>query len=108
MSLFNLGPVERIPPGQGRTYTLGEHHVAVFHTRRGEVYATQAACPHRKGSLADGMLGGTTVACPLHGYKFDVRCGAAVGNDCGELRVYPLAIERGEILITVPDLDTDR
>jgi uncharacterized membrane protein/nitrite reductase/ring-hydroxylating ferredoxin subunit len=34
------------------------------------------ACPHRGGSLADGVLICGTVQCPWHGSQFDVRTGA--------------------------------
>ncbi len=88
----DLGPVERIPPGEGRTFDVGGHRIAVFRTRSGEVYATQADCPHRGGPLADGLLGERCVVCPLHGFKFDLGTGAPIGHACGGVRTYPVAI----------------
>jgi nitrite reductase (NADH) small subunit len=89
---LDLGPVDCIPPGEGRAFDLGARRVAVFRMRDGGVYATQAACPHREGPLADGLLGGRSVVCPLHGYKFDVVTGAAVGHACGNLTTYPVSL----------------
>ena len=42
--------------------------VAVFRCRSGNVFATSAECPHRGGPLADGLVGGDTVICPMHGF----------------------------------------
>ena len=65
MAELTLGPLSAIPPGEGRNFvSLGEK-IAVFRTRGGEVFAVQAECPHRGGPLADGLLGGTTLICPL-------------------------------------------
>jgi nitrite reductase (NADH) small subunit len=84
-----LGSISEIPKGEGRTFDLGEVRLAVFHSRDGRVYATQAECPHRGGPLADGLLGGTTLICPLHEWSFDLLSGMALNGTCG-LRIYPV------------------
>jgi len=100
---FDLGPVDRIPPGEGRAFEVGARRVAVFRTRAGGVYATQGGCPHRGGPLADGLLGGQCVVCPLHGYKFDVATGTAMGHACGDLVTYPVSVgDDGRIHLHVP------
>ena len=99
---YDLGPVEQIPPGEGRRISVGHIPVAVFRTRSGEVYATQALCPHRAGPLADGIIGGGELHCPLHAYKFDLETGTPIGNECKALRTYPIEVsERGEMIITI-------
>lgn len=97
---YDLGPVGRIPPGEGRQFRVGATRVAVFRARDGGVFATQAYCPHRRGPLADGIIGGGKVICPLHGYRFDLRTGCGVGNDCGPLVTYPASVTAdGRILL---------
>jgi nitrite reductase (NADH) small subunit len=54
--------------------------VAVFHTRAGDVFATQAQCPHKAGPLADGMVGDATLVCPLHDWRFDLATGTAISG----------------------------
>ena len=39
--------------------------IAVFRTRTGKVFAVDGVCPHKGGPLADGMLAGEQVVCPL-------------------------------------------
>lgn len=100
----DLGPLASIPIGEGRTFILDGHLVAVFRTRNGEVFATQAECPHRGGPLADGILGAGQVICPLHARTFDLATGEARGHDCDALRTYPVAVAgTGHLLLTVPD-----
>ena len=95
-----LGSLELIPRGEGRTFVVGDRDVAVFRTRSGEVFATQARCPHEGGPLADGMVGGGRVICPMHAYRFDLASGRPLGNDCAALRTYRVTVdERGELLL---------
>jgi nitrite reductase (NADH) small subunit len=98
-----LGPIVAIPEGEGRTYSVGGDRIAVFRSRDGSVFATQASCPHRGGPLADGLLGGATLICPLHALKFDLRTGTAQNSDC-TLKTYPTRLSStGQILITLND-----
>lgn len=86
---YDLGPVDRIPPGEGQTFVVDGREVAVFRSRLSdEVYATQARCPHKAGLLADGIVGDGKVICPMHSYKFDLATGTPLGNACPSLRTY--------------------
>ena len=98
----DLGPIDRIPLGEGRRYLVGTHAIAVFRLRSGEVYATQAECPHRAGPLEDGVIGGSTLVCPLHAYRFSLATGACLDDGCGNLRTYPVQVKEGRIVISVP------
>ena len=98
----DLGPVDRIPLGEGRTFDLGAERVAVFRTRAGRVYATQASCPHREGPLADGLVDERCVVCPLHGFKFDLETGAPVGHTCGGIATYVVSLaSEGRVLLSI-------
>ncbi len=99
--LVNLGSLAQIPQGEGRNFRVGGLRIAVFHTRRGEVYASQAECPHRHGPLADGLMGGRTLVCPLHGWQFDLATGRTANGECG-LTMYPVRVsEGGEIMLVL-------
>jgi|SRR5215213_4743793 len=100
---YILGPLAQIPIGEGRVFDIGGLRIAVFHTRSGAVYATQASCPHRGGPLADGLIGGSTLVCPLHAWKFDLATGAALFGDCG-LTTYPARLnEDGDLALTLAE-----
>jgi len=100
--LVDLGPLEAIPLGEGRTCVVDGREVAVFRTREGEVLAVQARCPHRGGPLADGLVGGGTVVCPLHAHRFDLRTGDPVGRECPALTTYPIELTPEGRLLLAP------
>ena len=86
---YDLGSVDRIPPGEGQTFIVAGREIAVFRARgTDEVHATQARCPHKAGLLADGIVGDGKVICPLHSYKFDLATGTPLGNVCQSLKTY--------------------
>jgi nitrite reductase (NADH) small subunit len=100
---YSLGPLQHIPPGEGRNYKLGDRKVAVFRTRDGGVFATQASCPHRAGPLADGLIGGRSLVCPLHDWTFDLATGSSVNGTCG-IKTYTARVELdGTIIVEVDD-----
>jgi nitrite reductase (NADH) small subunit len=116
-STHRLGPADLVPPGEGRNFKVGAVHLAVFHARGGGYYATQAGCPHKNGPLADGLMGGTVVVCPLHARKFDVATGARVDaqgpSEAGSvtrgegLRTFPLEVVDGELVVEICAQDCD-
>ena len=97
-----LGPLSSIPPGEGRNFVADGEKIAVFRTRGGGIFAIQAECPHRRGPLADGLVGGTTLICPLHSWKFDLATGNALFGDCG-VKAYPVRIDEAEEMILTID-----
>ena len=98
-----IGQVSQIPLGEGRNFDVDGVVITVFRTRTNEVFATQPRCPHKNGPLADGLLGGTLLVCPLHERTFDLRTGEAVAGDCS-LRTYPVrAMADGRIMLESVD-----
>jgi nitrite reductase (NADH) small subunit len=94
----NLGPVEKIPLGQGFCFLLEGKEVAVFRPRSGGLFAVQNRCPHRQGPLAEGLVDSENVVCPYHAHKFNLCTGA--GTEPGErVKVYSIKEENGEIVI---------
>ncbi len=63
--LYRLGPVDQIPLGEGRAFAVGDEQMAVFRLREGRLRALAAVSPHRGGPLADGLVDGQQVVCPL-------------------------------------------
>jgi nitrite reductase (NADH) small subunit len=98
-----LAPLNAIPEGEGRTFRVGNAKLAVFRGRQGQLFATQADCPHRGGMLADGLLGSGTVVCPLHAQKFDLATGRALNGEC-DLKTYPARLSAtGDIVVELND-----
>lgn len=98
-----LGPVSAVPPGEGRNFQIGSARVAVFRSRKGELFATQAACPHRQGPLADGLVGDGTLICPLHSMKFDLHTGQAQNGECTLKTYRARQSDAGQILVEMSE-----
>jgi nitrite reductase (NADH) small subunit len=99
---INLGSICRIPPGEGRSFEIEGTQIAIFHTREGTWYATQARCSHKGGPLADGLIGAGKIICPLHAFKFALATGEPLGHSCPALQIYPVCISPAdEILLTI-------
>ncbi len=99
---FRAGNIASIPADEGRMLRVGGHLVAVFHLRGGGVRATQPWCPHRRGPLADGLVGDGSVVCPLHNRTFDLDTGEAAHGERG-VATYPARVEPdGTIVLCLP------
>ncbi len=104
MGQVKIGYINEIPRGEGRNFRQGEVEVAVFRCQSGQLFATQPRCPHAGGPLADGLLGGETVICPLHERSFALRSGKNLSGDCADLHVFPLVLENdGAIAVEICD-----
>jgi nitrite reductase/ring-hydroxylating ferredoxin subunit len=68
----------------------------------GAVYATSAICPHHAAWLSQGGFAGEWVDCPRHQGRFHIPTGEQVrGPACAALRVYPVRVAEGRVLVLV-------
>ena len=95
-----VGRVEEVPPGEGRAFVAGGVQVAVFRLRDGSLHATQAACPHAGGPLADGQTDPDVLVCPLHLYAYRWSDGAATSG-AAPIRLFPVREQDGTLIVTV-------
>jgi nitrite reductase (NADH) small subunit len=98
MAFVRAAEVGSIPSGEGVVLELGGKAIALFHLD-GRYYATANRCAHRGGPLGEGLLEGTVVTCPWHGWEFDVSTGICLGNPKVRIEVYPVKIAGNELLI---------
>ncbi|GAA4333350.1 nitrite reductase small subunit NirD [Variovorax defluvii] len=57
--------------------------VAVFRNAENQVFALLDRCPHKGGPLSQGIVFGTSVACPLHNWSIGLDDGCAKAPDEG-------------------------
>ena len=112
-------PVTRaseIGPGEVKLVQVKQHSIGIFNVN-GEFVAALNVCPHELAPVCRGRLGGTTLpsapgeyrwgregeilACPWHGWEFDLRTGRALADERIRLRLYPVTVEDGTIFITL-------
>ena len=100
MSWIDIGSIEDIPLRGARKIKTRQGCIAVFRTDENEVFATANACPHKGGPLAEGIVHGQKVTCPLHNWVFDLETGEAQGADEGRIETYEARVEGGRVLIS--------
>jgi nitrite reductase (NADH) small subunit len=94
-----LGPVDQIPPGEGRAFGVDGEQIAVFRLRDGSLRALSAVCPHRGGPIADGTIDQDVVICPLHQNAFELSTGCSTTGQ-PPLRPYAVSVnERSDIVL---------
>ena len=75
----------------GHVVWLGKLRVAVFPLGRGYT-AIDDLCPHAGASLGDGWRDGNVIACPLHGWEFELADGRCPFGDEWQAEVFPVRI----------------
>lgn len=100
---------EDVPDNGGVCVKYKEDQIALFHfTRRGEWYATQNECPHRRQmALSRGIIGTQAdepkVACPFHKKTFSLITGQNLNGEECALKTYPVKVEDGMVFIGISD-----
>ena len=100
---LDLGPLEQIPLRGARTVpVVGGEEIAVFRTGDNRVYALVNRCPHKGGPLAEGMLAGDAVVCPLHAFRFEFATGECDQPGTCPVGTYTVTQEGSDIYIAIP------
>jgi nitrite reductase (NADH) small subunit len=94
--------VNEVPVGLGRAFRVGARDIAVFRSRAGRVFAVDNVCPHKGGPLADGMLVGEQVVCPLHTFKFHGTTGVCDQANVCAVGTYPAEVVDGTVRLSLP------
>lgn len=97
-----IAHVDDCPPGCGIECILDGQIVALFNID-GAYYACEGVCPHQGGPLAKGCLAGTVVACPWHGWQFDVITGEHAMNRTLVQRTFPVRVAGSDVFILLEE-----
>ncbi len=80
--------------------------VAVFRNDANEVFALLDRCPHKGGPLSQGIVFGTSVACPLHNWTIGLCTGQAAAPDEGCTPQFSVKLDNGQVLLKTAELAT--
>ena len=95
----SVGKLEDIPPLGARIVRREGGNIAIFRAEGDRIYALENRCPHKGGPLAEGIVHGCRVTCPLHNWVIDLDSGEAVGPDEGVVKRYDVKLIDGEIYL---------
>src|ERR1700757_3576556 len=118
-----IGPASDFKDPGRKIIGFERFEVAVFKLD-GEFYAYLNQCPHMGGPACQGKMIAKVeeiiaedrtskgmdfsktklhVACPWHGFEFDIRTGVHPGNPKARLRKIKVAVEGGDVVLSVPE-----
>lgn len=108
--------IEDLPPGERKIVNLGRGEIGVLNVN-GVYYCVRNICPHRGAPLCLGTVTGTmlpsepgtyrygldnlVLRCPWHRWEFDLRSGRARHDPRQRVKVYPVEIEDGMLIVLV-------
>ena len=92
------GPVQDIDEDDVIRLDHGSRTIAVYRLKGDKFYATDGLCTHEYAYLAEGLVIGGVIECPLHNGRFDIATGRALrAPACDHLETYPVEL-RGNTL----------
>jgi nitrite reductase (NADH) small subunit len=80
--------------------------IAVFRNDRDQVFALLDRCPHKGGPLSQGIVFGTSVACPLHNWTIGLQDGCAKAPDVGCATKFTVKVQDGVVCLDALELAT--
>jgi nitrite reductase/ring-hydroxylating ferredoxin subunit len=115
---YIVATVDQIPPGARKLVEVNGRAIVIYNLG-GEFFALNNRCPHRGGSLCDGIQTGLVqssepgrysysrpgemVRCPWHGWEFDIRTGRSWCDPTRlGVRQYPVSVRPGGQLVEGP------
>jgi len=78
--------------------------VAVFRNDQDQIFALLDRCPHKGGPLSQGIVFGTSVACPLHNWTIDLEGGCAIAPDEGCTPRFAVKVDAGVVQLNTQEL----
>jgi nitrite reductase (NADH) small subunit len=78
--------------------------VAVFRNEQDQVFALLDRCPHKGGPLSQGIVHGTSVACPLHNWNIGLGDGCAKAPDEGCTPTFAVELKDGAVYLDSAEL----
>lgn len=117
MSRIDVCSVEELPEGDRILVEHDGREIAVFNVE-GEYVAAANYCVHAGGPVCEGKVTGTVtadpdeweygweregeiLACPWHGWEFDLRTGEHLSDDAYRLVTYETSVEDGRVVVSL-------
>ncbi len=111
---IDVGPADGFADGTISVTACGGREVGIVRWRD-RFHALKNVCPHQNGPVCAGILSARltgavpgameldeeapVIACPWHGWEFDVRSGHALSDRRYRLRLYDVRVAGGRVLV---------
>ncbi|NTV06005.1 MAG: Rieske 2Fe-2S domain-containing protein [Chlorobiaceae bacterium] len=104
MPYIPLIPLSELPENSHKSVRSGKKNFALFHYN-GIITALENACIHKGGDLGQGFIqtledGELYVACPWHGWQYNLKTGKAPHGYRDRQAVYEVIVDNGMISVS--------
>src|SRR5580692_11024915 len=94
--------LSELPEGGSRVVSLGGHVIALFNSH-GRLFAVDNRCPHMGSPLDRGSVHDCILTCHWHHARFDLATGGTFDQWADDVRVFPLRVEEGAVMVDVAE-----
>ena len=103
-SWIRVCSADDVPFLEGRRVVVKGFYVGVFNTEEG-FYAVGDVCPHKGGPLSDGQVASTTVSCPLHNQRVELKTGKVNSDPFCSVPAFPVEVRNGTVYVDASALE---
>jgi nitrite reductase (NADH) small subunit len=96
---IKVAKITELPINLGKTVRIGAQEIALFRLANGDIRAIENRCPHKGGVLAEGLISGEHVFCPMHDWKISVVDGKVQEPDVGCVKIYEIEIVDEDVIV---------
>ncbi|MFE8699241.1 nitrite reductase small subunit NirD [Cytobacillus sp. FJAT-54145] len=93
LTRIEISNYQDLPLKVGKVIKIEEQEIVLFRLSNGEVKAVENKSPHPKGgTLADGLVSGHYVFCPLYDWKISLLDGLVQAPDEGQVKTFQIEV----------------
>ena len=74
--IIEVCAISDLPEGEVMRFDFDRKTYAIYHTKQGELCATEGICTHGNAHLGNGVIIGDLVECPKHNGRFNIKDGS--------------------------------
>lgn len=95
---IEIATLDECPPGISIERVIAGQIVALANVE-GRLHAIDGLCPHQGGPLGTGVLCGSILTCPWHGWQFDVVDGRHQLSASVRQTVHEVQVRDGTVFV---------
>jgi nitrite reductase/ring-hydroxylating ferredoxin subunit len=95
---IEIATLDECPPGVSIERVIDGQMVALANVE-GRLHAIDGLCPHQGGPLGTGVLCGSILTCPWHGWQFDVVDGRHQLSASVRQAVHEVEVRGGTVFV---------
>lgn len=107
MQMVKIAKVSDFANTRIRSYKLLARPVGVFKEADGTFRAMEVGCKHQNADLTEGKIKNDEVACPWHGWRYNLKTGECLWGADAPLRPHHCEVRGEDIYVSLRPIDPD-